>query len=177
MSILLQEGAIMDIYTISFFGHRRIGSESVALEGRLEAEIRCLLDSKLYVEFLVGRNGDFDLLVSSVIHRLKRTYRNDNSSHIWVMPYLTADYRNNEESYWDYYDSVEICETGAHFNNAFKARNHAMIERSDQVICYVRESEIKESGRKGTSGAYEAMRYAREAGVPCTNLAIQEEIK
>ena len=48
------------IYTVSFFGHRRIGSESVALEGRLEAEILCLLDSKPYVEFLVGRNGDFD---------------------------------------------------------------------------------------------------------------------
>lgn len=173
----MQEGAIMDIYTVSFFGHRHIGSESVAIEGCLEAKIRCLLDSKPYVEFLVGRNGDFDLLVSSVIHRLKRTYRNDNSSHIWVMPYLTADYRNNEESYWDYYDSVEICETGAHFNNAFKARNHAMIERSDQVICYVKEAEIKESARKGTSGAYEAMRYAREKGVPCINLAIQEEIE
>lgn len=175
--MLLREGGIMDIYTVSFFGHRRIGSESVALEGRLEAEIRCLLDSKLYIEFLVGRNGDFDLLVSSVIHRLKRTYRNDNSAHIWIMPYLTADYRNNEESYWNYYDSVEICETGAHFKNAFKARNHAMIERSDQVICYVRESEINGNERRGTSGAYEAMRYAREAGVPCTNLAIQEEIK
>lgn len=170
--MLLREGGIMDIYTVSFFGHRRIGSESVALEGRLEAEIRCLLDSKLYVEFLVGRNGDFDLLVSSVIHRLKRTYRNDNSSHIWVMPYLTADYRNNEESYWDYYDSIEICETGAHFNNAFKARNHAMIERSNQVICYVKEAEINGNERRGVSGAYEAMRYARETGVPYTNLAI-----
>lgn len=167
----------MDIYTVSFFGHRHIGSESVALEGRLEAEIRCLLDSKPYVDFLVGRNGDFDLLVSSVIHRLKRTYRDDNSSHIWVMPYLTADYRNNEVSYWDYYDSIEICETGAHFNNAFKARNHAMIERSDLIICYVKEVEIKESARKRTSGAYEAIRYAREKGVPCINLAIQEEIE
>lgn len=175
--MLLREGGIMDIYTVSFFGHRRIGSESVALEGRLEAEIRCLLDSKLYVEFLVGRNGDFDLLVSSVIHRLKRTYREDNSSHIWVMPYLTADYRDNEETYWDYYDSVEICETGAHYNNAFKARNHAMCDRSDLIICYVKEAEIKESGRKGTSGAYETMRYARKKGVPCINLAIREEIE
>lgn len=175
--MLLREGGIMDIYTVSFFGHRRIGSESVALEGCLEAEILCLLDSEPYVEFLVGRNGDFDLLVSSVIHRLKRTYRNDNSSHIWVMPYLTADYRNNEESYWNYYDSVEICETGAHFNNAFKARNHAMIERSDLVICYVKESGRKENARKGVSGAYEAMRYAQEKGVPCINLAIQEEIE
>ena len=59
----------MDIYTVSFFGHRRIGSESVALEGRLEAEIRCLLDSKPYVEFLVGRNGDFDLLVSPSVEK------------------------------------------------------------------------------------------------------------
>ena len=167
----------MDIYTVSFFGHRRIGSEVVALEGRLEVEIRSLLDRKPYVEFLVGRNGDFDLLVSSVIHRLKRTYRDDNSSHICVMPYLTADYRDNEESYWDYYDSVEICETVAHFNNAFKARNHAMCDRSELIICYVKEAEIKESARKGKSGAYEAMRYAQKKGVPCINLAIQEEIE
>ncbi len=174
---MLREGDIMDIYTVSFFGHRRIGSEVVALEGRLEVEIRSLLDSKPYVELLVGRNGDFDLLISSVIHRLKRTYRDDNSSHIWVMPYLTADYRDNEESYWDYYDSVEICEAGAHFNNAFKARNYAMIDRSDLVICYVKESGRKENARKGTSGAYEAMRYARKKGVLCINLAIQEEIE
>ena len=61
--------------------------------------MQTLLREHEYVEFLVGPDGEFDQLVSSVIHRCKREYRSDNSSHIWVLPYVTAEYRDNEESF------------------------------------------------------------------------------
>ena len=95
-----------------------------------------LLRRNEYVEFLVGRDGEFDLLVASTIRRCKRTYRNDNSALIWVMPYETAEYRDNREAYDDYYDEVEVCSesAGKHFKAAHQIRNRAMIDRSDLAV-------------------------------------------
>ena len=125
----------MDTYTVSFFGHRQIIAP-LLIDRKLDALIRCLLLTKPYVEFLVGRDGDFDLLVSSAIRRAKRTVRSDNSSHVWVLPYATAEYRNHPEDYHEYYDEVEICEVAAesHFKAAFQARNRAMANRSHLIV-------------------------------------------
>ena len=49
----------MKLFTVSFFGHR-IVSEFREAEERVEALIHTLLLENEYVEFLVGRNGDFD---------------------------------------------------------------------------------------------------------------------
>lgn len=87
----------MEVFTVSFFGHRMI-DDVFEIENRLEQLIRTLLREHQYVEFLVGRDGEFDQLVSSAIRHCKREYRSDNSSHIWILPYLTAEFRNNEES-------------------------------------------------------------------------------
>ena len=58
----------MNTYTVSFFGHRYIDNP-FSIENALDELIGSLLRSKEYVEFLVGRNGDFDQLVSSAICR------------------------------------------------------------------------------------------------------------
>lgn len=79
----------MEPFTISFFGHRRI-ENLVSVESKLIRIVRDLLKSKAYVEFLVGRNGDFDQLVSSVVRRAKREYRADNSSLVLVLPYVIS---------------------------------------------------------------------------------------
>ena len=117
---------MMDTFTVSFFGHRVI-ENPLAVERRLETLICELLTSHGYVEFLVGRDGDFDQLVSSVIRRCKRTVRADNSSHVWVMPYETAEFRDNEDSFYDYYDEVEVCQSasGGHFKAAGKVQAEA----------------------------------------------------
>ena len=75
----------MEPFTISFFGHRRI-ENLVSVESKLIRIVRDLLKSKSYVEFLVGRSGDFDQLVSSVVRRAKRECRADNSSLVLVFP-------------------------------------------------------------------------------------------
>ena len=102
----------MDQYTVSFFGHRQISNVFV-IEHRLETMIQELLISKEFVEFLVGRDGEFDQLVASVVRRTKRTIRNDNSALTLILPYSTAEYRNNEQSFLEYYDEIEICSESA----------------------------------------------------------------
>ena len=125
----------MNTYTVSFFGHRRI-ENALEIERRLERLMQTLLRNKEYVEFLVGRDGEFDQIVSSTIRHCRREYRSDNSSHIWVLPYLTTEFRDNEESFRDYYDEIEVCEAaaGSHYKNAHQTRNRAMVDRSDLVV-------------------------------------------
>ena len=152
----------MNVYTVSFFGHRMIDN-ALEIENRLDQLIRILLQEHEYVEFLVGQDGEFDQIVSSVIRRCKREYRSDNSAHIWVLPYLTAEFRDNEDSFRDYYDEIEICEAaaGSHYKNAHQARTRAMVDRSDLVVFCIQH----ESG-----GAWQTMKYAKKLGVPCVNL-------
>ena len=68
----------------------------------MEEEIRCLLSEHEYVDFLVGRDGEFDQLASSAVLRVRKQNRDDNSSLVLVLPYARAEYLNNEESYHDY---------------------------------------------------------------------------
>ncbi len=152
----------MDTYTVSFFGHRRI-DDPLTVDRRLDALICRLLLEKSYVEFLVGRDGDFDQFVSSAIHRAKRTVRDDNSSLVWVLPYATAEYRNHAESYHEYYDEVEISEAaaGSHYKAAFQARNRSMVDRSNLVVFYIDHN---------SGGAYQTMRYTKKQGIPYINL-------
>ena len=157
---------MLTTYTVSFFGHRFI-EDSLRIEQYLETLIRKLLKEKEYVEFLVGRDGEFDQLVSSTIRRCKREYRADNSAHIWVLPYLTAEFRDNEESFRDYYDEIEVCEAaaGSHYKNAHQTRNRAMVDRSDLVVfCIQRES----------GGAWQTMKYTKKQGILYINIAKED---
>ena len=159
---------MLTTFTVSFFGHRCI-ENVLEIECRLEQHIQTLLRNKEYVEFLVGRDGEFDQLVSSAIRRCKREYRNDNSAHIWVQPYLTAEFRDNEESFWDYYDEIEVCEAAArsHYKNAYQTRNRIMVDKSDLVVfCIQRES----------GGAWQTMKYTKKQGIPYINIA-KEDLK
>ncbi len=156
-------GDAMNIFTVAFFGHRYI-NDPVQAEAALEEQIHRLLREKAYVDFLVGRNGEFDQLVSSTVRRVRRTYRDDNSSLCLILPYVTAEYRNNQESFDDYYDSIEVsCEASiAHPKAALQVRNREMISRADLVICYVEHE---------TGGAYQTIQYAKRNGKVVVNLA------
>ena len=158
---------MLNTFTVSFFGHRII-ENALKIESRLEQLIRTLLREHEYVEFLAGRDGEFDQLVSSVICRCKREYRSDNSAHIWVLPYFTAEFRDNEESFRDYYDEIEVCETAAvgHYKNAHQPRNRAMVDRSDLVVFCIQHA---------SGGAWQTMKYTKKQGKPCINLNEQLE--
>lgn len=152
----------MQTFTVSFFGHRQIDDPFI-IEERLEKIILKLLFSKEYVEFLVGRNGEFDQLVASTVRRCKRTVGDHNSALVLVLPYVTAEYKYNTESFHEYYDEIEICASSAekHFKAAHQARNHSMVDRSDLVVFCVQHP---------SGGAYQTMRYAAKAGINRINL-------
>ena len=158
---------MLNTFTVSFFGHRMI-ENALEIGKRLEQLIRTLLSEHEYVEFLVGRDGEFDQLVSSAIRHCKREYRSDNSAHIWVLPYLTAEFRDNEESFRDYYDEIEVCETAAvgHYKNAHQTRNRAMVDRSDLVVFCI---------QRGSGGAWQTMKYVKKQGKNYINLNDQME--
>ena len=147
---------------MSFFGHRRICNQ-LHLDRTLDKLIARLLREHNYVELLVGRGGDFDQLVSSAIRRCQREYGHHNSSHIWVMPYPTSFFRDNEEACYAYYDEIEICEESSvkHFKAAFQVRNRHMVDRSNLIIFYVETNE---------GGAYQTMQYAMQQGKDLINL-------
>ncbi len=142
-------------YTVSLFGHRIIEDYN-AVEAKLYELLRIVMQKEnREIEFLVGRNGDFDLMVASVIRKLKKETGNDNAFLTLVLPYETAELRNNTESFENYYDSIEICEASAdqNFKYAIVARNRDMIDRSDMVVVYVKNE---------TGGAYQSLKYAEK---------------
>ena len=157
----------MEIFTVCFFGHRYIDRI-----GYIEREIEKLagefIRSKEYVEFLVGRDGEFDQIVSSCIRRVKKNVFDANSSLICVLPYVRAEYSNNIAEFEKYYDEIEICyeSAKAYSKAAIGIRNKKMIDRSDLCVFYVTE-------KKG--GAYTAMKYAKKMGKMVMNIAEERE--
>lgn len=147
----------MDIYTVSFFGHREI-ENALEVERKLEAKITELIQTKQYIEFLVGREGEFDILAASVVKRVKKQMDYGNCSLVLVLPYMKAEFRDNEKDFLDYYDDVEICEQSAkaHYKSAMQIRNKAMVDRSDLVVCCIQHK---------SGGAYKTVRYALKRGI------------
>ena len=154
---------MLEIFTVAFFGHRSIDNP-FKVEELLEEQIRKLINEKEYVDFLVGRNGEFDQCVSSTVLRVRKNYRNDNSSLVLMLPYPTAEYVDNQNYFEDYYSDIEIsyAASKAHPKSAIQIRNHEMVARADLVICYIEHNE---------GGAYKTVKYASEQNKPIINLA------
>ena len=159
---------MLNIYTVAFFGHRYIDNPFL-IEERLEEQIYKLLSEHEYVDFLVGRNGDFDQYVSSTVLRVRKRYRDDNSSLILMLPYPTAEFMNNEESFHNYYTEVEIsyAASKAHPKSAIQIRNREMVDRADLVICAI---------EKETGGAWQTVQYAMKQEKPVINLFEEPDV-
>lgn len=153
----------MEFFTVSFFGHKEI-MNNFEIEKRLAEIIKELLMTKEYVEFLVGRDGDFDILAASSVRRVKKELDSNNCSLVLVLPYMKAEFRDNEKSFLNYYDNVEIDgeSSGSYYKAAIKIRNQHMIDRSRLLICYVDHNK---------DGAYTAMKYAEKLGCEIINLS------
>ena len=79
----------MDVFTVAFFGHRVV-ENIIEVEKSLEEYIEKIMLEKNYVEFLVGRNGEFDKLVASVINKKRKQLRDDNNSLTLILQILAA---------------------------------------------------------------------------------------
>ncbi len=94
------------------------------------------------IEFFVGKEGDFDALVTRVISRLRREKCGNFQLHL-VLPYHKA----LPPMYHQIYDSVFIADatdaatvvSPPHFKRAIVARNHWMVNHCNLLICYTKE--------------------------------------
>lgn len=154
---------MLEVFTVSFFGHRTIENYR-EVEQQVSLIVRSLIQEHEYVEFLVGRDGDFDQIVSSEVRRVKQEVFDANSSLILVLPYDRAEYNQNKEAFESYYDEIEICpeSEGSYPKAAIQIRNRSMVDRSDLVVFYV----ARQSG-----GAFQTMRHAKSVGKEILNIA------
>ena len=143
----------MQTLTVSFFGHRRIEDFDI-VEQQLDILVGELIRNNEYVEFLVGRNGDFDQLVTAAVRRAKKNIFEGNSSLTWVQAYSSAEYAHDTDAFDRYYDSIELCEAAAAAfpKAAIRIRNREMVDRADLCVFYV----IRSDG-----GAWQTLQYAR----------------
>ena len=149
----------METYRICFCGHRKIYGYR-DLEDRLEELAKKAIREQDYVEFYVGRNGDFDISAASAVKRAQKKLGNDNSSLILVQPYPMSD----DNSFANYYDEIIYpVDESTHFKKAITVRNQWMIDNADLFICFVSE--------QNNSGAAEALAYATKSGIESINIA------
>lgn len=148
----------METYRVSFVGHREIFRLD-RLTDLFEWFIRYILKTKEYVEFYIGRNGDFDRWVSYIVKRIKKETGYGNCSLILVLPYGGKA----EKNYEGLYDEVKKpLDENTHYKIAITKRNEWLVDNSDLLICYV-ENEM--------GGAYTTKLYAEKKGVKIINFA------
>lgn len=154
---------MLSVFTVSFFGHRYIDNFKT-VEDQVYSLVFQLIRDLEYVEFLVGRNGDFDQIASSCIVKIKKTYNESNNNHTWVMPYLSSDYLKNKDCYESYYDTIEVCDLSAqaHPKAAIQIRNRVIVDRSDLCVFFVKSK---------SGGAWQTMQYALKSNKHIINLA------
>lgn len=145
---------IMEVFTVAFFGNRNFNLH-FQYEEKLEKIISEIIEANEYVEFLVGRNGEFDIFVSSVVKKIKSKYQNAKSALVLVLPYMTAEYKNNSEYFEKYYDEIEVSSASsiAYFKSAIQIRNREMTDRADLIICYDNQK---------NGGTYKTLCYAKK---------------
>ena len=90
-------------------------------------------------------------MAASAIQRVPNHYGYGNTALVLVLPYMKSEYRNNEQSFLNYYDRVEICFESAnpHYKSAIQVRNRCMVDRSEMVGCCIQHN---------NGGAYKTMR-------------------
>lgn len=146
------------IFRVSFIGHRVVEDYKI-IEEKVEMIVTDLIKTKEYVEFYIGRNGDFDIFVASIIKRLQRDHGKENNSLILVIPYPVANMGDLE----NYYDEVWIPDelSGVHFKSAITKRNEWFINHSDLLVAYV----VRNSG-----GAFECLKKAQQKEIKTFNI-------
>lgn len=149
--------------TVSFFGHRQI-SDFDKIEDEISLLLEQLFREESDVEFLVGRNGEFDIMVASLIKRWKKQLDAENKYLVLILPWESSELKENQKSFSDYYDEIEICQfaSQAHPKAAYQIRNRRMVDRSDLVVFYVKNN---------FGGAYKTMQYAIKSKKKIINIA------
>ena len=123
----------MEIYQVSFIGHRVV-DEHRQVADELDTVLSMLLEKHEYIEFYVGKNGEFDELAASAVRRLKSEWSAFCSLTL-VLPYEIANLDLIEKSY----DEVIMPnDYKCHYKAAIEKRNRWLAENCDLMIGYIK---------------------------------------
>ena len=151
----------MEIYRVAFIGHREI-RDIRYVEDSIEKIALDLLYRYEFVEFNLGRNGDFDISSASAIKRAQKKYGTKNSSLNLILPYKSKD----ECFFQEFYDEIYYpLNNKTHFKSAIKKRNEWLIDNSDLLVCYVKENKL--------GGALKSLKYAQSQEIKIINLVFK----
>ena len=155
--IHLSGGIELDIFRVSFIGHRVV-DEYRQVEEELDEAIELLHRKYGFIDFNVGRNGEFDDLATQAVRRFRREWE-EWCELTLVEPYPVANLDIIEKSY----DSVIIpTDRKCHYKAAIGERNKWLAENCDMMIVYI---------KRDYGGAYKCYKHAQELGVPIMNIA------
>lgn len=151
----------MDIFRVSFIGHRDIAL-SITQSEDLEKLLIKIIEKNEYVEFLIGRNGSFDIAVTSLLKEVQRENPH-KCSIILVLPYHVKD----EKYYEEFYDEIIYpIDSAVHFKSAITKRNEWLVGNANLLVAFV---------ENGYGGAFETLKYAKKQNIPVKNIAKSEE--
>lgn len=155
----------MKVVRIAMFGHRDFSSH-IFFEEKFKQIIFPILSQGFFVEFFVGRSGEFDIFAALCIKRIKSLYGSDMCEMTLILPYKNR----NIEYYENYYDTVFIPDScnKSHPKAAITKRNRWMVDFCDTVICFIEHD---------FGGAYSAMKYAERSGKRVINLFCSDNMR
>ena len=153
---------MLEVYTVSFFGHRRVEHFCLA-ENMVDDLIYKLIHEHEFVEFMVGRDGDFDQIATSAVKKAQHSYAEHRCDITWVMPYEKAEFTKNAEDFEKYYDYIIVCPESdkVHPKQAIQVRNRWIVDKSDLTVFWVENN---------SGGAYMTMKYAEREKAGMVNL-------
>ncbi len=139
----------MDIYKVTFAGHRYL-ERAREIEAELYELVRRIVSENEFTEFYVGDNGEFDLLATSTVRRVRRELGDEKCAINLVLPYKKA----NLDIIGRQFDGVIVPESAenAHPKAAIFERNMWLVDNCDLIICFV----------KNDGGAKRTLEYARK---------------
>ena len=146
----------MDIFKVGFIGHKEVENFFNVEQQQIHDNVIKLLDEKEFVEFYIGRNGEFDIMVASVIKGIQRDRGTYNNCLILVLPYDVADM----DSYEEYYNEVMIPRElyKVHYKAAIEKRNEWIIDNTDLMIA-------QDESRKTSERVKAGQAISRQKGV------------
>ncbi len=143
-----------------FAGHREIQDRNV--EETVGKMVEQLIAMHGVNEFWVGNYGAFDSLAAMAVRKLKKTYTNIRLN--LVLPYLTKDIVEDEEWYWQKFDTILMADIPLSTPKKFHIlkTNEFMVDNTAFLICYITRS---------WGGAIHTFEYAERKGRTIWNVA------
>lgn len=128
----------MQEFRVAFIGHRIVDKLNAARDELLKI-VTYLIEHYEFVEFLVGKDGDFDDIAAQAVRRVQKDLGKANSFLVWVQPYEMAMNEYLEKSFDEIYLPPELYHV--HYKGAIVARNKWMVDQCDLLIAYIKNKD------------------------------------